>query len=204
MIAARIARAVRLCMSPPALLLLVLAARPLAAQDYPRLVVEGRAGAAVPILAFRTGPDTGGKIAVAPTFGLHFVYRAPSGWGPYIGFSQHRFDCGADGCPNAEYVATTWDTGMQRTLGASGPVWMRLGVLFGRLEREVVAPAGPSDQTSMLSLGLEAGLGMRVPIRGRLSVTPGLRYDWMNTKFREGPLVRMRWLTADMGVALGF
>jgi hypothetical protein len=192
---------------PVALLVLVLlvgAGRPLAAQDYPPLVVEARAGAAVPILSFRTGPDRGGDIERAPTFGLHFVYRGPSGWGPYIGFSQHRFDCGADGCPGTEYVATMWDTGMQRTLGFNGPAWVRLGVLFGRLEREFAAAAGSVRQTSMLSLGLEAGAGFRVPIRGRLSLTPGARYDWLNTKFRDGPLVHMRWVTADVGLALGF
>jgi hypothetical protein len=188
----------------PAALLLALSARPAAAQDYPPLVVEARAGAAVPIASFRSGPDSGGAIEGAPTFGLHFVYRAPSGWGPYIGFSQHRFDCGADGCPDAEYVATMWDTGMQRTLGRNGPAWLRLGVLFGRLERDFAAPSGPYRQTSRLSLGLEAGVGFRVPIRGRLSLTPGARYDWLNTKFRDGPLVRMRWLTADLGIALGF
>src|SRR5262245_63878422 len=121
MTAARFARAVSL-VGRPALLLLALAARPLAGQDYPPLVVEGRVGAALPVRSFRTGPDVGGDIEPAPTFGLHFVYRAPSGWGPYIGFSQHRFDCGADDCPGAEYVATMWDTGMQRTVGRNGPV----------------------------------------------------------------------------------
>ena len=91
-----------------------------------------------------------GSIVAAPTFGLHFVYRAPSGWGPYIGFSQHRFDCGADGCPGAEYVATMWDTGMQRTVGRNGPLWIRLGVLFARTERELVAPAGTERAIELL------------------------------------------------------
>ena len=203
MTAARLARA-RSLFGPPALLLLALAPRPLAGQDYPPLVVEGRVGAALPVRSFRTGPDVGGDIEPAATFGLHFVYRAPSGWGPYIGFSQHRFDCGADGCPGAEYVATMWDTGMQRTVGRNGPIWVRLGVLFARTEREFVAPGGVERETSMLSLGLEAGGGARVPIRGRLSLTPGVRYDWLNTKFRNGPLLEMRWVTADLGVALGF
>ena len=202
---ARRARAARSALRA-ASLLLGLAAAPSAAraQDYPPLVVEARAGAAVPIQSFRTGPDAGGAIERAPTFGLHFVYRGPSGWGPYIGFSQHRFDCAADGCPGAEYVATMWDTGMQRTLGFRGPVWIRLGVLFARVERDFARPSGAVRATSRLGLGLEAGAGARVPIRGRLSITPGVRYDWLNSKFRDGPTLRMRWVTADLGVALGF
>jgi hypothetical protein len=180
------------------------AAGPLAAQDYPPLVVEGRAGAAIPMASFRTGPDTGGRMGRAPSFGLHFVYRAPSAWGPYLGFSQHRFDCRADGCPAAEYVTTSWDFGMQRTLGRRNLVWMRLGFLFGRMERDFDGPGGPRRKVSMLSAGPEAGLGVRVPVRGRLSLTPGVRYAWLNTQFQDGPLVRLRWFAADMGVALGF
>ena len=61
------------------------------------------------------------------------VYRGPSGWGPVVGFSQHRFDCAKDGCPADEYVATTWDLAVQRMLGGHG--WARLGAVFGRLER---------------------------------------------------------------------
>jgi hypothetical protein len=41
-------------------------------------------------------------------------------------------------------------------------------------------------------------------VRGRLSLTPGARYGWLNTKFANRPLVRMRWLAADLGIALGF
>jgi hypothetical protein len=179
-------------------------AAPAAGQDYPPLVVEARVGAAIPTASFRTGPDAGGAIARAPSFGLHFVYRGPSGWGPYVGFSQHRFDCRADGCPAAEYVATSWDLGMQRTLGARNHAWVRLGFVFGRMERDFAAPGGPRRRTSMLSAGPEAGLGFRVPVRGRLSLTPGARWAWLNTQFDDGPLVRMRWLAADLGVALGF
>ena len=191
-------------LAPACALVLSLSARPVAAQDYPPLVVEGRAGAALPVRAFRDGPDAGGEMRPAPSFGLHFVYRAPSGWGPYIGFSQDRFDCAMDGCPGAEYVGTMWDTGMQRTIGRAGALWIRLGVLFARIERDFAAAAGSERKTSDLSLGLEVGGGVRVPIRGRLSVTPGVRYDWLNAQFQDGPLIEMRWVTADLGVALGF
>src|SRR5687768_14055983 len=138
---------------------------PARAQETP-LVIEIRAGAALPVGSFRTGPDRGGAIATAPSFGLHFLYRGPSGWGPYVGFSQHRFDCAADGCPGAQYVATTWDIGAQRTLGGWG--WLRAGVLFGRLEQELA--------TSSLSMGAEAGAGLRFPLRGLMALTPGVRF----------------------------
>jgi hypothetical protein len=182
----------------------VLAHAPAAAQDYPPLVVEGRVGAALPLGSFRTGPDQGGAISGRPSFGLHFVYRGGSGWGPYIGFTQNRFDCAADGCPGAEYVGTTWDLGMQRTIDRAGRLWIRTGALFGRVERDFDSAQGAQRRTSRLSAGLDAGVGVRIPVRGRLALTPGVRYDWLNTRFPDGPLLRMRWLTADLGVALGF
>jgi hypothetical protein len=193
------------------LVVLAALARPDAAraQDLPPLAIEMRGGAALPVSSFRTGPDQGGEIVRAPTFGLHFVYRSSAGWGPYAGFSQHRFDCADDGCPGAEYVVTTWDFGAQRTLGGYG--WIRAGVLFGRLEREF-APAGAPTANegegipgvSSLSLGAEGGAGVRVPLRGRLALTPGVRYGWLNTRFREDGLVQMRWVAADLGLAIAF
>ena len=179
----------------------------LAAQDSP-LVMEARGGLSVPVTSFRTGPDQGGEIARAPSFGVHIVYRGPSGWGPYVGFDQHRFDCAADGCPahegdgSREYVDTNWDIGMQRTLGDFG--WLRAGFLFGRVERDFAEVGGLARHVSLLGAGVEGGAGLRVPIRGRLSLSPGVRYGWLNTRFRDGDLIRLRWLTADVGVVLGF
>ena len=177
-------------------------ARRARAQDLPPLVIEVRGGAALPVSSFRTGPDQGGDIVRAPTFGLHFVYRSSAGWGPYAGFSQHRFDCADDGCPGAEYVATTWDFGGQRTLGRFG--WIRAGVVFGRLEREFALGEGATAGVSSLSMGAEGGAGVRVPLRGRLALTPGARYGWLNTRFRDGALVQMRWVAADLGLAIAF
>ncbi len=190
-----------------AVVALLIAPAPLQAQDSP-LVMEARGGLSVPLASFRTGPDRGGEITNAPTFGVHFVYRGPSGWGPYVGFDQHRFDCADDGCPphpgdaSREYVDTNWDIGMQRTIGNFG--WVRAGFLFGRVERDFVEGAGLARHASSLGAGVEGGAGLRVPIRGRLSLSPGARYGWLNTRFRDGDLVRLRWLTADVGVVLGF
>lgn len=181
--------------------------RPLAGQDVP-LVVEARGGLAIPVASFRTGPERGGTIDRGPSFGVHFVYRGPSGWGPYVGFDQQRFDCADDGCPAheaegaREYVATSWDLGMQRTLARFG--WLRAGLLFGRLERDVPSGPGVERRVSSLGLGVEGGGGVRVPVRGRVTLTPGLRFGWLNTRFRDGPLLRMRWVTADVGVGFGF
>jgi len=192
-----------------ALVVLTLAVRPAGAQELPPLVVEMRGGAALPVSSFRTGPDQGGAIERAPSFGLHFVYRSSGGWGPYVGFSQHRFDCGADGCPGAEYVATLWDVGAQRTLGDYA--WLRAGMLFGRMERDFVAGvpdeaggAARRRRTSALGLGAEAGAGLRIPLRGRMAFTPGVRYGWLNTRFRDAGLMEMRWVSADLGLAIAF
>jgi len=191
--------------APAALLLLALAcaASPGGAQQLPPLVVEPRVGVALPVASFRTGPDEGGEIGAAPTFGLHFVYRSSAGWGPYVGFSQHRFDCGGDGCPGDEYVATSWDFGAQRTFGRFG--WVRASILFARLEREfAVGGAPPVEGVSSLSAGIEGGAGFRIPLPMRLSLVPGARYGWLNTRFRDDGLVRMRWLAADVGLAFPF
>ncbi len=174
-------------------------------QDAP-LAIEARGGAVLPVAAFRTGPDAGGEITRAPSFGAHFIYRGPSGWGPYMGFSQHRFDCVADGCPGEKYVATTWDLGMERIL--AGHAWARAGVLFGRLERDFHGTGADSGRllhrASSLSLGAEVGIGLRVDLRGRMGLSPGLCYGWLNTRFRDDGLVRMRWVAGDLGIALGF
>ena len=188
------------------IVMMIVSGSSLAAQDFP-LSVEGRGGMALPVASFASGPDQGGEIGRAPTFGLHFVYRGQSGWGPYVGFSQHRFDCAADGCPAGagtsarEYVATSWDIGTQRTVGRWG--WVRAGFLFGRLERDFAGPEGPLHRTSSLSLGVEGGLGLNVPIKGRVRLTPGIRYSWLNTRFRDDGFVRMRWFSADVGMVLG-
>src|SRR5687768_3125851 len=171
---------------PPILPILALllggAAGPrLSAQEIPPLSIEARGGVVLPLGGFRTGPESGGRIARAGTFGAHFVYRGPSGWGPYIGFTQHRYDCTADDCPGREYVATSWDLGMQRTLGPWA--WARAGLLFGRMEKELADPVDPRRVASLLGLGAEAGVGLRVPVRGRLALTPGARVGWLNNQF---------------------
>ena len=179
----------------------------LAAQDSP-LAVEVRGGAAFPVGSFRTGLDSGGQLARAPTFGLHLLYRGGSGWGPYVGFSQHRFDCAADGCPLDEYVLTSWDVGIRRTVGRH--VWLRAGFVAGRAERYLVAGwLAPTEEAaahavSLLSLGAEVGAGLRLGIGGRIGLSPAVRYGWLNTRYREGGRVRMRWLAVGLGVALGF
>ena len=190
--------------TPLLLALLAVGAAPsgLSAQEIPPLSIEARGGVVLPLGGFRTGPVSGGAVARASTFGVHFVYRGPSGWGPYVGFTQHRYDCTADGCPGSRYVATSWDLGMQRTLGPYG--WTRAGLLFGRMEKDLGGPAGTTRVASLLGLGAEAGVGLRIPVRGRLALTPGARVGWLNNQFREGGVARQRWAAADLGVALGF
>jgi hypothetical protein len=101
-----------------------------------------------------------------------------------------------------------WDFGAQRTL--ENYVWLRAALLFGRTERDFLvgpadgARAGPRRGASSLGLGGEAGAGLRIPLRGRMALTPGARYGWLNTRFPDGGLMEMRWVAADLGLAIAF
>ena len=166
-------------------------------------MVEARGGAAAPLGAFREG-----LASAAPTFGLHVVYRGGTGWGQYVGFSQHRFGCATGTCPLEEYVLTAWDLGLVRTLGRHA--WLRAGLTAGHTERQR-APGGASAageeeiaQLSSLGVGAEVGAGLRLAVAERIGLGPAVRYGRLNTSYPGGGRLEMRWLVVDLGVAIGF
>jgi hypothetical protein len=37
-----------------------------------------------------------------------------------------------------------------------------------------------------------------------MAFTPGVRYGWLNTRCRDAGLMEMRWVSADLGLAIAF
>ena len=180
----------------------------LEAQSSP-LALELSGGAAYPLGPFRTGSQGGARLERAPTFGLHIVRRGEGGWGQYLGFSQHRFDCAAELCPLEGDVLTAWDAGIVRTLGRHA--WLRAGFTTGRAERCRAAgePQGEEGEASAcalssLGVGAEAGVGLAIGLGGTLGLGPAVRYGWLDTRYPEGGRVRMRWLVVELALSLGF
>ncbi len=180
----------------------------LAAQSSP-LALELSAGAAYPLGSFRSGAQGGAQLERAPTFGLRIVRWGGGGWGQYLGFSQHRFDCAAELCPLTGHVLTAWDAGVAWTLGRHA--WLRAGLTTGRAERcraagELQGEEGEAGACALSSLGVgaEAGAGLVLGLGGTIALGPAVRYGWLDTRYPEGGRVRARWLAVELGLSLGF
>ena len=180
----------------------------LAGQSSP-LALELNAGAAYPLGSFRSGPQGGAQLERAPTFGLHIVRWGEGGWGQYLGFSQHRFNCATEPCPLKGHVLTVWDAGVAWTLGRHA--WLRAGLTTGRAERCRAAgePQGEEGEAgacalSSLGVGAEAGAGLALGLGGTIGLGPAVRYGWLDARYPEGERVRMRWVAVELALSLGF
>ena len=168
------------------------------------LTLEVRAGVLAPVAGSREGRNRGGRIGPAGSFGVLFAIERSATRQFYLGFSQHRLDCTDDGCGgDGRYIATAWDLGMRFDLRALDPVpWLRLGVTIPRVERERPAPL--DAEVSSLGVGVEAGLGVRFGVGGRLSLSPGVRFGAVDTDLPSGGTLRLRYLAADLGLVVEF
>ncbi len=195
-------RPVRFGLALASLLALTPVAAPVAAQAP--LVVEGRAGALVPVSGFRTGPEQGGELGGGPSFGVGFALERSGGLHLTFGFSQHRIDCSDDGCGGEGlYVATSWDLGARLDFGSGAVVpWVRVGATAPRVERD--RPDPTADDVTELGFGGEAGAGARVAVAGRFHLSPGVRFGAANTAIPSGGTLRMRYLVFDVGLVVGF
>ena len=111
------------------------------------LILDVRGGVAAPAGSFKRGPAREGTIKAGPTFGLLFDLRRNDHLDFYVGFSQVLFDCSSDGCVgDEEFVSTSWDLGVHlRARSTTWGPWIRGGVVFARMERDVTAPEGPRN-----------------------------------------------------------
>lgn len=195
--------------SAPSMLLLALVLgglglAPATASAQGTLVLEGRGGVSVPVGSFTNGPG-GGRLAEAPVAGLQFGLLRGRRTYVTVGFAQARFDCTRDGCPS-RWVSTQWDAGVRVEFGGGAVVpWVRAGVVSPTVEHvPTVRPEGVVAGTSDRGWGGEAGLGVRVPLSERLSVSPGARFVAVNVGRGGGETLSMRYAVVDLGLVVAF
>jgi hypothetical protein len=185
-------------------LLLAALARAAAAQGA-GLVLEVHGGAAVPLSGFADGSGMGEGTTAGPSLSFAFMRPNRGRRAIYVGFSQHRFGCEDAGCvAEGRYVATGFDVGVRFALLASGPVmpWIRLGGITTRVETDDLggANAGVSD----LGFGGEVGAGVYIGRSSSFAVNPGVRYALIDTRLPGGDTLSMRYLVAQLAIALAF
>jgi hypothetical protein len=148
---------------------------------------EGRAGA-------------GSSMAMGFTFPL---YRFIGG---LVGFSQHRFACDENVCPEGKaWISTGFDVAI-RIAGKRGPVrpWIQGGFHNHRIQVKILEDGLPRKVNSDGGGGLEAGLGLLVQIGERTSLSPGVRYGLGNVPFSDHPTLDLSFLVFDVGLVIGF
>jgi hypothetical protein len=144
------------------------------------------------------GTDPGAAFGVEATLG-----RGRRAW--YAGFAQLRFGCRDAGCPSGEpYVATGVNAGVRLVLAPGARVipWLGAGALTTRVESPGVrgSPAGVSG----LGFGGEVAAGLWVQATRYLAVTPAVRASRVGTDLPGGERLSLRYLVADLGLALTF
>ncbi len=185
-----------------ALGLATLVASPLVAQSV--LTVAARGGTSVPMGSFRDRPG-GERLGGAPAVGLQFALLRGGRTYLYLGFAQSRITCSA--CPES-WVSTDWEAGVQLLLRTGRVVpWLRAGVVSPTVENVPVASEGGGTArygTSERGWGGEAGAGLRIGLTERVALSPGVRFVAVDLGGAGAEDLRMRYLTIDLGLVLGF
>ena len=183
---------------------MLLSGAPLVAQDRP-LLLEIHGGAAVPMGTFADGAASGEGATPGPA--LSVLFAAPSGgWRTlYLGFSQNRFGCEDAGCDAAgRLVATGFNAGI-RIAPVPGHLvmpWVRLGAITTRVETGDL-PA-PDAGVSELGFGGEVGGGIYVGGDRPFAVNPSVTLSMVDTTLPGGASLRLRYLTAHLGIVFAF
>lgn len=159
----------------------------------------------MPIGDFAGGTDVGEGTSPDASFSLAFVRPSDGRRAIYVGFSQHRFGCEDAGCAaDGRYVATGFDLGARFALvtGRRAIPWIRLGAITTRVETDDLggAEAGVSD----LGFGGEIGAGVYIGAETTLALNPGVRFAAVNTDLPGGSTLAMRYLIAQLAVAVSF
>jgi hypothetical protein len=146
------------------------------------------------------------KAGPGRSFGMGFTLPLFKMVGGYVGFSQHRFSCDEDICPEGEgWVSTGFDVAVRAVLGRSEiRPWVQAGIHTHRLEAEVFGHAGVETLHSEGGGGLEVGVGVLIEMGERTSLSPGLRYGRATVPFSFRPNMKLEYLVADLGLVVGF
>jgi len=169
------------------------------------LVVEVRTGGSVPVTPFASGTRVGEGAGAGLSFGMDLALSGSGRRTLYLGFSQHRFPCENAGCPSGgRYVATGFQGGYRINLVTRGSVipWVRGGVVTTRVESPG-APGSP-EGLSRLGVGGEVGAGVYIGTSRAIAFNPGIRWVGVNSELPGGSLLRLRYVVADLALALAF
>ena len=168
--------------------------------------VEVRGGVAIPVGSFENGIVADAGLAPGASFSVHLAVPRGTRGALLFGFAQHRFRCTGDGCSGAgDVVSTGWSLGTRLALRPGlRPPWMRLAMVFDRSEWTFPEGDALERRASYLGLGGEAGIGLTMQLRPRLTLLPGVRYALVNTHFPRGEPLLMHYLLADLGVLFAF
>jgi hypothetical protein len=183
---------------------LALASSQASAQDS-TVIVEARGGAAIPAGDFADGTAPGEGATARVSFGVDIAVAGGGRWTPYVGFSQHRFGCEDAGCAaRGEYVATGFHAGARFVPMPDWAVlpWLGGGVVTTHVEAEDLGPA--SAGLSDLGVGGEVAVGVHIGSASRIALSPSLRWVMVSPRLPSGTDLGMRYLVADVGVALSF
>ena len=166
-----------------------------------------RGGGAVPIAAFHD--DARGweeESGTGPSLGMGFTFPLYRFVGGYLGFSQHRFACDEDVCPEGKvWISTGFDVALRVVLGDRRiRPWIQGGLHTPRIEGRVLEGGEGRSLTSKGGGGYEVGGGILVRVGERMSFGPGVRYGSADVPFWVQSTMELRYLVLDLGLVIGF
>jgi hypothetical protein len=167
-----------------------------------------RGGGFVPLGELRNAHEGWeGKAGADVGFGMGFTFPLRGRVGTYLGFTQYRFSCDEELCPEGEaWKATGFDLALRFVMGGDRRVrtWVQGGLHTHRLESLVFQGEETTEIASRAGGGIEVGGGVLIRVGERASLAPGLRYGLGTVPFRGHEDVRLRYLVADLGLVIGF
>jgi hypothetical protein len=166
-----------------------------------------RGGATAAVGGF-LNEDEGWEEKAGPgrSFGMGFTFPLFRMVGGYLGFSQHKFSCDEDVCPEGEgWLTTGFDVALRYVVGR-GEIrpWVQAGLHTHRLEAKVFEEVGVRTLHSDEAGGFEVGGGVLIEMGERTSLSPGLRYGRGTVPFSWRPNMKLEYLVADLGLVVGF
>lgn len=175
-----------------AVAVLSLAALPANAQQ---ISLEGRGA-----LTFPTG-DFGDVADGGAAFGGDVFVNLSHSLSIYGGYQYEMFDCA--GCDGDGFTSSGFEAGAKFLMNRESGVlpWARVGAIFNKLDYEEGSFEAESDR----SIGLQASVGLDIPLGETLSFSPALRYQAWTADFGAipevlGSEVDMRSFSLDFGL----